>query len=103
MTHMPNDFVWHGDLDDDCTAEANGLMLRAEQMSRKHWWWAVYDNEGKAGCDQLAASYDHEDGRARTGREARICAERAAWKIIAGRLEWKPAEDSPLPAPPPFL
>jgi hypothetical protein len=79
----PDEFVWQGDLDDDCQSVANALMLRAEQMGRKSWWWAVYDNNGRAGCNQIAASYDHEDGRARTGREARILAERAAWKHIA--------------------
>jgi hypothetical protein len=35
--------VWQGDLLDDCTAEWAGLMLRAEWMDRREWWWAVYD------------------------------------------------------------
>lgn len=35
--------VWRDDLDDDCTAEWAGLMLRAEWMDEDFWWWAVYD------------------------------------------------------------
>lgn len=77
------DFEWQGDLKDDCTALGFGFMLRAEQMDRKHWWWAVYDNEGAPGSEQIAASYDCEDNHARTGREARILAERAVWRHIA--------------------
>lgn len=34
---------WRGDLNDDCTAEWAGLMLRAEEMEENSWWWAVYD------------------------------------------------------------
>lgn len=30
-------------MDDDCTAEWAGLMLRAEWMDEDYWWWAVYD------------------------------------------------------------
>ncbi|MDP2815874.1 MAG: hypothetical protein Q8O19_04270, partial [Rectinemataceae bacterium] len=42
---------WSGDLNDDCTAEWNGLLLRAEWMfggpkdeargAVACWWWAV--------------------------------------------------------------
>jgi len=35
--------VWEGDLSDDCTAYWQGLILRAEWMDRKYWWWAVSD------------------------------------------------------------
>jgi hypothetical protein len=35
---------WTGDLDDDCTAQWAGLTLRAEEMKRGRWWWAVYDD-----------------------------------------------------------
>lgn len=34
---------WTGDLDDDCTAKWCGLLLRAEWMDGRHWWWAVSD------------------------------------------------------------
>lgn len=34
---------WKGDLDDDCTAEWSGLLLRAEWMAGTRWWWAVSD------------------------------------------------------------
>jgi hypothetical protein len=39
---------WTGDLFDNCTAIWAGLMLRAESMDEKHWWWAVSDmlNDG---------------------------------------------------------
>ena len=39
--------VWAGDLLDDCTAEWAGLMLRAEEMDKGYWWWAVYDMQRK--------------------------------------------------------
>lgn len=77
------DFHWHGDLKDDCTAIGHGFMLRAEQMTKNIWWWAVYDNEGGDGSEQIAASYDRRDNHARTGREARILAERAVWRHLA--------------------
>lgn len=34
---------WIGDLRDDCTARWAGLILRAEEMEKKSWWWAVTD------------------------------------------------------------
>ena len=34
---------WTGDLEDDCTANWAGLMLRAELMEGDRWWWTVYD------------------------------------------------------------
>lgn len=34
---------WSGELDDDCTAEWLGLLLRAEWMVGDRWWWAVSD------------------------------------------------------------
>jgi hypothetical protein len=36
---------WHGDLDDDCSADWAGLLLRAEWMEDDYWWWAVTDKE----------------------------------------------------------
>ena len=40
---IPSQIIWKGDLEDDCTAEWQGLMLRAEWMDEGYWWWAVYD------------------------------------------------------------
>jgi hypothetical protein len=37
--------VWTGDLNDDCSAEWAGLLLRAEWMDEDYWWWCVYDME----------------------------------------------------------
>ena len=34
-------FNWQGDLDDDCGAYHDNLLLRAEQMDTDRWWWAV--------------------------------------------------------------
>jgi hypothetical protein len=82
---LDSGWKWDGDLDDDCTAKGHGLMLRAEQMDRKVWWWAVYSAlENEFDWDQVAASYDCENNHARTGREARILAERAAYHYLAG-------------------
>ncbi|MES2543941.1 MAG: hypothetical protein V4548_03585 [Bacteroidota bacterium] len=39
--HEP--IIWKGDLNDDCTANWAGLMLRAEWMDEDYWWWCVYD------------------------------------------------------------
>ena len=39
--HKP--IIWKGDLNDDCTANWAGLMLRAECMDDDYWWWCVYD------------------------------------------------------------
>jgi hypothetical protein len=72
---------WRGDLDDDCTAEWSGLLLRAEWMVGSRWWWAVSDlasgeevdssnNEGW--CDMEFAS----------GPSARRAAEMAAEEYL---------------------
>lgn len=37
--------VWTGDLNDDCTANWAGLLLRAEWMDEDYWWWEVSDIE----------------------------------------------------------
>jgi hypothetical protein len=79
--------VWEGDLDDDCTARWEGLMLRAEAMSEdkdghgENWWWAVYDNEGKKGSSEIAVCPLFTD----TGRQARRAAERAAKAVVRAR------------------
>ena len=69
---------WRGNLRDDCTAVGRGLMLRAEMMDRANWWWAVYSDEGRAGCDEIAASHDDAPYHAKTGKVARFAAENAA-------------------------
>jgi len=71
---------WQGDLNDDCTAEWAGLTLRAEQMERTRWWWAVYDSAtGEIVKDSHAASEI-----ARNGKRARSAAERAARNWLTG-------------------
>jgi hypothetical protein len=71
---------WTGDLQDDCTARWAGLMLRAEQMQRGVWWWAVYDDRGGAvlGDSNMAGI------RVPNGKKARLAAEDAARKWIGG-------------------
>lgn len=78
-------FVWTGDLRDDCTAVANGLMLRVEMMDRARWWWAIYADEGRKGSEQLAASYDVPPYNAKSGKAARLAAEIAAHNILSSR------------------
>jgi len=65
---------WTGDLDDDCTARWAGLTLRAEEMKRADWWWAVYDDRSQT---VLGASSD-EGVRITTGKKARLAAEQKA-------------------------
>lgn len=79
------DWNWKGNLRDDCTAVGEGLMLRAEMMDRGHWWWAVFDNEGRRGCSELAVSHDEYPYYARTGKLARAAAEAAAERIMSER------------------
>jgi hypothetical protein len=82
---MTDEVVWTGNLRDDCSAVWHGLMLRAEQMSKSRWWWAVYSDEGRRGCVQWAASYDKAPYHAKNGREARAAAEAAAMVILGRR------------------
>ena len=70
--------AWEGDLHDDCTAQWAGLTLRAEQMTRTHWWWAVFD---QTTGNTLADSNGVTD-IARTGKAARSAAEAAARKWL---------------------
>jgi hypothetical protein len=79
---------WRGDLDDDCTAEWAGLTLRAEQMDRKHWWWAVYD---KATNETIADSHGCSE-TAWNGRHARNAAELAARGWLSGQ---QPSDSPP--------
>lgn len=63
---------WTGDLDDDCTAHWEGLVLRAEMMDIGVWWWEVIaGGEVVDGSNELG--YDEE-----IGASARLAAEEAA-------------------------
>ena len=73
---------WTGDLNDDCTATWSGLTLRAEEMTRADWWWAVYDERtGAILGDSHAAGVS-----VTSGRKARSAAEDVARKWL-GRGE----------------
>lgn len=74
----PEPIQWEGDLEDDCTAVWQGLMLRAECMYEGHWWWAVSDNQGRRGCNELASSNDDRRTHGDSGQHARALAEQAA-------------------------
>jgi hypothetical protein len=65
--------TWTGDLNDDCTAAWAGLMLRAEEMERGVWWWAVYDERS----GQVIGD-SHGAERYSTGKTARAAAEATA-------------------------
>ena len=72
---IPNQVIWSGDMDGDCTAEWQGLMLRAELMDEDHWWWAVYDmRNGEITVD----SSNEYDIRFIDGEAARAKAESVA-------------------------
>jgi hypothetical protein len=71
--------VWTGDLNDDCTAEWAGLTLRAEEMNRKSWWWAVYD----AATHEIISDSNASTVIARNGKKARGAAESAAREWLA--------------------
>ncbi len=47
--------IWIGDLQDDCIARWNGLILRAEWMEKKIWWWAV-SKDNDTYTDQIDSS-----------------------------------------------
>lgn len=69
-------FHWTGDLDDDCTCLWNGMMLRAEAMGERWWWWAVYKDREK-----IASSNDVGGWTCgKNGNIARRFAEHAALK-----------------------
>jgi hypothetical protein len=70
---------WRGDLNDDCTAEWAGLTLRAEQMERTRWWWAVYDNA----TGELISDSHATTTISRNGKRARGAAEVAARNWLA--------------------
>jgi hypothetical protein len=76
---------WRGDLDDDCTAEWSGLLLRAEWMAGTRWWWAVSD---LASGEEVDSS--NNDGyfgvEFTSGSTARHAAEMAAQEYLARRV-----------------
>jgi hypothetical protein len=77
---------WKGDLDDDCTAEWSGLLLRAEWMDGDRWWWAVSD---LASGDEIDSS-NHDgyfDIKFTSGSAARHAAEQAAYEHLQ-RKAW---------------
>lgn len=76
--NLESDISWSGDLNDDCTAEWNGLMLRAEEMDRRQWWWAVYDESGEIIDD----SNEHYPKEFLNGIWARTEAERVAREYL---------------------
>jgi hypothetical protein len=65
---------WRGDLNDDCTAEWAGLMLRAEEMEENSWWWAVYDMQRGEMTIDSSNLYDENiiDGQAARARAEKM-------------------------------
>src|SRR5687767_10867576 len=87
---------WTGDLHDDCTAKWAGLMLRAEEMKRADWWWAVYDERtGAVLGDSSAAGV-----RVTSGKKARAAAEVVAKKWLGTGELPNPALQLPASLPP---
>jgi hypothetical protein len=69
---------WTGDLADDCKAHWAGLVLHAEQMDRKLWWWAVtLERTGETVADSHSSKT-----AVLNGKGARIAAEAAARKWL---------------------
>jgi hypothetical protein len=67
--------IWTGDLNDDCTAIWNGLILRAEWMDKEIWWWAVSLNDGRR--EEIDSSNNY-DASCIGGEDARKSAEQVA-------------------------
>jgi len=79
---MDNDeIIWQGNLNDDCTAEWQGMTLHAEEMDKAYWWWAVYDELNELIDD----SDSHHPERYKKGKTAREAAELAARKAYAAK------------------
>lgn len=66
---------WKGNLEDDCSAQWNGLLLRAEKMQHGRWWWAVSIQDRN---DNEIDSANNHPYRVPTGIAARAEAERVA-------------------------
>lgn len=80
LANMP--IVWKGDLEDDCSAHWNGLLLRAEYMDEDYWWWAVYDM--KKGEMDIDSSNEYKE-RFIGGEATRAKAESVARAYILNR------------------
>lgn len=70
---------WKGNLEDDCSAQWNGLLLRAEKMQHASWWWAVSIQTRNGNEIDSANNYSHT---VPTGIAARAEAERVARAYI---------------------
>lgn len=77
--------IWEGDLMDDCVAKWNGLILRAEWMNKKNWWWAV-SLENTNTIDQIDSSNNH-NLKCIKGEIARASAEACARVYIEALKE----------------
>ena len=77
--------IWTGDLNDDCTAIWNGLILRAEWMDDDRWWWAVSKDNNNA-MDEIDSSNNYDTIRI-GGEKARQLAEEAAMRFITANKE----------------
>jgi hypothetical protein len=75
---------WRGDLDDDCTAEWSGLLLRAEWMAGDRWWWAVSD---LASGEEIDSS--NSDGYVEVAFTSGAAARRAAESAAREHLQRK--------------
>ena len=71
---------WTGDLNDDCTARWAGLLLRAEEMERNSWWWAVTDLERNI---EIGSS-NESNQIPKSGKAARSLAEKTAKRYLGG-------------------
>jgi hypothetical protein len=72
--------IWNGDLNDDCTARWNGLILRAEWMNKKNWWWAVSKDNGNP-LDEIDSSNNYNTV-CKGGKKAMHLAEKVALEFI---------------------
>ncbi|MGX7666689.1 hypothetical protein [Flavobacterium pedocola] len=79
--HQP--IIWKGDLNDDCTANWAGLLLRAEWMDDDYWWWCVYDMLDDE--NQIDSSNEY-DQRFIGGNASRNKAEEIAKRYLKDKL-----------------
>lgn len=72
--------IWEGDLEDDCLSKWAGLLLRAEWMNKKYWWWAVYDMENN---QVIVDSSNRYTGQFKRSEIVRNAAERSARNYLS--------------------
>ena len=77
-SHEARSPAWTGDLNDDCSAEWKGLLVRAEWMDGSQWWWCVYD---QVTGEQIASSDLVKAKECVSGPDARAAAEEAAFRF----------------------